>query len=173
MLISDKLDEGPLLAQSTYDIPPQTTTPQLTDALVDLSNRTLEVILPKYFEGEVVARSQEEATISNQTTPTYSRRLTKADGTLDWTKSAVQLEREIRAYSGWPKSTTRLADKGIVILEAEVSVESGQAGSLQATKQELRIFCGKGSLLIKRLQPAGKPAMNTSAFLAGYRSLLS
>lgn len=169
MLLVEKMDEGPLLAQSPLDIPAKATTPELTEGLVELSDRMLEKILPLYFEGQIEAASQEAVTMAESTEPTYSRKLTKDDGVINWEKPAAQLEREIRAYLGWPGSRTELFGKDVIITEAEVANEQGSPGSVDATKKELIVYCGQEALRIKKLKPAGKKEMNVQAFLAGYR----
>lgn len=160
-------DEGPLLAQAPYNIPPDATTPQLTSDLIDLSNALLVEAVPKYVQGEIVPQDQLAATIGPKE-PTYSRKLTKEDGRLDWNKPAVVLEREVRAYLEWPHSYTVLAGKDVIITAAKVAEVSGKPGSIKADKQHLYIYCGVEALEILKLKPAGKPEMSAKAFLAGY-----
>ncbi|HEX8350637.1 MAG TPA: hypothetical protein VF598_11785, partial [Hymenobacter sp.] len=102
----------------------------------------------------------------------YSRKLSKTDGILDWSKPAQQLEREIRAFAGWPKSRTTLASKDVVISSARVAARTGQPGEVIVEGKELFICCGHDALNIITLKPAGKSEMPATAFLAGYRSLL-
>jgi methionyl-tRNA formyltransferase len=109
---------------------------------------------------------------SSTATATYSRKLTKEDGRIDWTKPAQQIEREVRAFAVWPKSYTTLAGRETVILEVQVHNSQGTPGTIDATKKQLIVHCGEGSLEILRLKPAGKPAMSAAAFLAGYRQML-
>lgn len=172
MLIVEKMDEGPLLAQAPYDLPPAITTPALTDDLIDVSNQCLKEILPLYFTGKTQPAPQEAVTIAASTIPTYSRKLTKQDGIIDWHKPAEQLEREIRAFLEWPKSRTTLGGKDLVITAAEVVDISGEPGDLLVDGKNLLIYCGAKALSIKKLIPAGKKEMPVEAFLAGYRALL-
>jgi methionyl-tRNA formyltransferase len=167
MLIVRRLDEGPLLAQADLDIPPDATTPELTKELVELSNKTLAEILPLYLAGHIWPFEQH-----GHQQPTYSRKLTKEDGILDWHKPAVTLEREIRAFIGWPKSRTTLAGKDVVITEAHVVEASGKPGKPTVRGKELLIHCGIDALAIDRLKPAGKKEMTAEAFLAGYAKQL-
>jgi methionyl-tRNA formyltransferase len=112
------------------------------------------------------------ATISSVTTPTYSRKLTRDDGRIDWTKPAIQIEREIRAFISWPKSHTILASREVIITAAGIDATEGKPGKVSVQGKRLLIGTGEGSLEIIQLKPVGKAEMNAAAFLAGYRHLL-
>lgn len=172
MLLTEGLDEGPLLAQSVFPILESATTPTLTKDLIDLSTAMLKATVPSYIEGTCIAVDQLTATIAPTHEPTYSRKLTKEDGRLDWDKPASVLEREVRAYIEWPHSYTVLAGKDVIITAAQVAEMSGKPGSTITDKQHLYICCSVGALEILKLKPAGKQEMSAAAFLAGYRQLL-
>ncbi len=171
MLLVEAMDEGPLLAQAPYDIPEGCTAPQLTKALIELSAESLKHIMPLYLHGEIAPRPQEAVAPGKM--PTYSRKLTKEDGIIDWSKPAEQIEREIRAFLAWPKSRTRLADKDVVITAASVVKKHiGEPGAVSVEDKQLLIACGSGALRIERLKPAGKREMTAQEFLAGYSQKL-
>lgn len=169
MLINEKMDEGTLLAQSTFKIPPGLTTPGLTDELIVLSNQLIKANLGDYLEDKLEPYPQDSSI-----KPSYSRKLTKEDGRIDWQKSATILDREIRAYEGWPGSYTDVGDRQIIITRAKVSSDdlNKTPGSLAAKDRHLLAQTGNGSLEILELKPAGKPAMSAESFIAGYRSLI-
>jgi methionyl-tRNA formyltransferase len=178
MLLVEKMDEGPLLAQAPYDLSPDITTPQLTNDLIELSFATLKEVLPLYLEGKIHPAPQEQATISNNPKPTYSRKLTKEDGIIDWTKFAKQIEHEVRAFLGWPGSRTILAGKEVIITKARVSSELFSSDSYNVGQGfitlsgELAIKTGKGVLIIETLKPAGKKEMTAKEFIAGHKDRL-
>jgi len=141
MVIDEGLDTGKLITQKSVAISPTETTPSLTAKLISVSNQLLAEYLPLYLSGE--------AALYDQPYPdqaTYSRKLTKADGILDFSKPADLLEREIRAYIEWPRSRTILHDKDVIVTKAHVE---------------------NHELIIDRLQPAGKREMSLKEFLAG------
>lgn len=173
MLITAGMDEGPILAHAPFDITEGMTTPELTDELITLSDWTLQDILPRYIRGSVAARPQEIAALPHHTAITYSRKLTKEDGVLDLAKSAVQLEREIRAFIEWPKSRTSIGDKEVIVTAAhvagnEVNMHASQLPFPTADKK-IGLPTTDGVLVIDRLKPAGKQEMTAEAFLAGYK----
>jgi methionyl-tRNA formyltransferase len=180
MLLVEKMDEGPLLAQGHYDISPDETITSLTDYLIELSYALLRDIVPKYLEGELQALPQEVVSAMTEKPPkvSYSRKLTKEDGMIDWHKSAAALEREVRAFLEWPKSRTTLGGKEVIITKASVLTDAPGAakpGDIHAAKASgtLAVATGNGWLRIERLKPAGKQEMNAQAFLAGYGKLLT
>lgn len=161
MLINEALDEGLLLAQEIIVVQADDTSESLTHKLVRLSGSMLAEHLPKYIDGKIEPYPQTGE-------PTYSRKLTKQDGRLDWNKPAEVLEREIRAYHSWPKSTGKVGIQELIVREADVVKTSGKAGDFAATKKELVIYCGQDALSLKRVQPVNKKEMPIQAFLAGY-----
>jgi methionyl-tRNA formyltransferase len=175
MLINEKMDEGPLLAQAPYDLDDTITTPVLTEDLVDLSYGSLCQILPLYLEGKAQPTPQETATMAPSKEPSYSRKLTKEDGTLDWNKPAYQLEREVRAFIEWPKSHTTLAGKNVTITKAHVmSPETGQVlgRPFITADKHIAIATTNNTFVIDSLKPAGKNEMTVQAFLAGHQNKL-
>ncbi len=172
MLLTEGLDEGPLLAQSATTVSKTATTPQLTAQLIDISDTLIKSIVPTYVNSDCIPVDQLMATISSVTTPTYSRKLTRDDGRIDWTKPAIQIEREIRAFISWPTSHTILASREVIITAAGIDATEGKPGKVSVQGKRLLIGTGEGSLEIIQLKPVGKAEMNAAAFLAGYRHLL-
>jgi methionyl-tRNA formyltransferase len=167
MLINEKLDEGQLLSQEHISIPPGSTTPSLTQKLIETSTTLLKRTLPRYMERRLSAYPQDLTE-----GVTYTRKLTKEDGRLDFTKTANALEREIRAFADWPKSYTDISGLPVVITESHLSAENGEPGKVTVDNKKLKIYCGAGALVIDRLKPAGKAEMTAAAFLAGYKTRL-
>lgn len=163
MVIDAGLDTGKLIAYKSLPIAPDDTTPSLTDKLVDLSAALLTEYVPRYERGEVQPKQQ-----PHPDRATYSRKLTKEDGVIDWQKPAEQIEREIRAFIEWPKSRTIIAGREVIVTKASVIKETLAPGVAKVENKQLIVGTGNESLLIERLKPAGKQEMTTEAFLAGY-----
>lgn len=175
MLITAGLDEGPLLGQAPFDMPPGITTPELTEELINLSDWCLQKLVPLYFNDQTTLVPQ-EVTISETKEPTFSRKLSKTDGVLDFQKPADQLEREVRAFIGWPGSRTVLGERDIVVTAAHVldadtiaSAEPQVPGAVWRDGKRFGFYTADGILVIDRLKPAGKGEMSAEAFLAGYQ----
>jgi methionyl-tRNA formyltransferase len=171
MLLSAGMDEGLILAQAECEISEDANSISLTADLIELSDSLLYNCLPLYIDGSLLPLDQTSSAnmMGLSPTPTYSRKLTKEDGRIDWTKDARFIEREIRAYYEWPKSYTTLNNIDVTIKNAQIIKMDGEPGKYEYDKKSLVIFCGKDALSIKTLQPAGKKEMPISSFLAGYK----
>jgi len=169
MVIDAGLDTGKLITQKVLPISPTDTTPSLTDKLIILSNNLLADYLPRYISGEIKPHAQPHPTRAS-----HSRKLTKEDGLIEWSKPAEQLEREIRAFIDWPKSYTRLGGKEVIITGAraesrEQRADGEKLGEVIVEDKQLLVQTGDGLLVIEKLKPAGKAEMSAQAFLAGYK----
>ena len=170
MLVDVGLDTGKLLTSKTLHLDQHETTPVLTEKLIDLSDELLQEYLPRYLSGELAPRAQ-----PHPDRATYSRKLTKTDGLINWTEPAALIERKIRGFIDWPGSRTQLGDLDVTITAARIAdTEQHQlaAGEIFVDKKQLTIGTGQGQLEILALKPAGKKEMPIEAFLAGYRHKL-
>ncbi len=170
MLITAGLDEGPVFGWGVYDIMPDDTNQTLTYQLINLSDVLLSDMLPKYISGEFKPNPQEiiASTMNLPITPSFSRKLTKQDGLIDWQKPAAQIECEIRAYSSWPKSYTKFNDLDVVITAAHVTEQKGTPGTRVVVNKELIVYCGQDALIIDAIKPAGKSVMDAAGLINGY-----
>lgn len=177
MLVDEGLDTGPLIAQSAYNIKSDETMPSLTAQLIKLSDLMIRQVLPRYILGDVIPKPQDVETIASSKTPSYSRKLTKSDGLINWTKPAEIIEREIRAYQPWPRSYTKFGDLVIVITKAHVvknKRSTAKPGDIEINKSEgsLSICTGDGLLQVDMLQPQGRNEMSSAAFINGYSNII-
>lgn len=110
-----------------------------------------------------------------ETTTVYAKMLDKQLGNIDWTKTAVQIERLIRGLTPWPSAYTDWNGKVMKIWDAEVdfdTVETGEAKPGTIVKVEKDAFyvqTGEGLLKVCELQIPGKKRMDAGAFLRGYQ----
>lgn len=172
MCIDEGMDTGKLIGQRSLATRNNETTPSLTERLITLSDTMLSEYLPKYLAGDVTPRKQ-----PHPDRATYSRKLTKQDGILDFTKPAGQLEREIRAFAQWPRSRTQLGGIDIIITNAHTAPSQDTVAKpgdiiVVSAANELGIATANGTLWVEELQPAGKTAMTSAEFIRGYGSRL-
>ena len=167
MMIDTGMDTGKLLTYRTLPIARDDTAVTLTDKLITLSDNLLQEFIPKYIKGDVRPKNQ-----PHPDRATYSRKLTKQDGSIDWTQSATAIERKIRAHIEWPGSRTTLGRLDIIITKAHAVDGTGEPGKYSINGKELTIFAQEGALSIDTLKPAGKKEMPIQAFLAGYKNKL-
>jgi methionyl-tRNA formyltransferase len=169
MLVVKKMDEGPLLAYDKLLLDSEITTPLLTEMLIAMSYRLLKDTVPNYLHnnGSLIAQSTTGRDV------TYSRKLSKTDGVIDWNKSATVIEREIRAYIDWPRSRTTIFDRDVVITKSHIlsnSMNYGkETGEVITINHHLLGMQTRDSILvIDKLIPAGKREMSGREFIRGY-----
>lgn len=166
MQLSFKMDEGPIYKQKSVNLSGKETKEELTAELQKLGAELLIEVLPSIFSGKLKPRQQ-----SHPDRATYTRRLAKQDGLIDWNKSAEAIYREIRAFQGWPKSSCVLFGIDMTVLESRVSDGRGSPTgtvSFDLSAKKISVQCKQSSLVITKLQPAGKKPMDPTAFLNGY-----
>jgi methionyl-tRNA formyltransferase len=166
MKMDAELDTGPILAQRKEPIQADDTRAGLEERLSRIGAELLIETLPPYLAGELVPKPQPEAGV------TYAPQLRKEDGQLDWHRSAVELDRQVRAFTPWPGAFTRLQGKRFKILRATPKADwQGDAppGTIVALEDGCAVATGEGALRLEVVQLAGKRPMHIQAFLCGQR----
>ena len=79
MELAEEMDSGPIVAQSETSIGPTETTEELTPRLFRMGAELLTEVLPSWARGEIVALPQDHSKV------TFTTRLSKEDGDIDWT----------------------------------------------------------------------------------------
>jgi len=160
------LDTGDMLHKLACPIEATDTSATLYDKLAQLGPTGLLTTLTQIADGSVQPEVQDESLVS------YAEKLSKEEARLDWSLSAAQLERCIRAFNPWPVSYFIIDEQPVKVWKASVlaAVNGHQPGEiLQADKQGIQIATADGVLNIEELQPAGKKAMKAQDLLNSRR----
>jgi methionyl-tRNA formyltransferase len=161
------LDTGPILAQRSEPIRPDDTTFTLGERLAPLGATLLLEALPDYLAGKLTARPQDESQA------TYAPQLKKEDGHLDFSRPAVELERQVRAFTPWPGAFAVWDGQPFKILcAAVVNMTQAAPGRVINTDRGPAVGCGAGSLRLVEVQPAGKKPMPAADFVRGARHFI-
>ena len=161
MLMDEGLDSGPVLATRTTSIGPESTGGALHDRLAALGAAAIGPVLADLNAGRVTPLPQPADGI------TYADKLTPADGRLDWSRPAADLERMVRALDPWPGAWFDHAGTRLKVIAAHLA--DGADGNPGTVLDDgLTVACGAGALAIERLQRPGKGPMQAAAFLRGY-----
>jgi len=168
MLVNQKMDEGAILAQKQADLDTDETFNTLHDKLSILGTHLLIDTLPKYLNNEIKPQPQDSKQVS------YCKLITKEDGKIDWQKSALEIERMVRAFDPWPGTWTIWNKKKLKISEVQLVSDQNdyQAGQVYLSQKDLAIKTGQGSLVITQLQLEGKKVMSSQDFLNGYPEIV-
>jgi methionyl-tRNA formyltransferase len=156
------LDTGPVYAREAFPIGPRDTAAALHDRLAALGARLLVPVLDALDDGRAHATPQPAAGV------TYAKKLEKREARLDWTASAVELDRAVRAFDPWPVAETLLDGEQLRVHAAEPR-EGGDPGVapgtiLAAGAEGIDVQTGEGVLRLTRVQPAGRKVVAAREF---------
>lgn len=159
------IDTGDMLAKTEVTLAEDETGGSLFEKLARAGAALCVQTLFRIQDGTVTRTKQDE------TQATHVRMIQKQMGKIDWTKSAVQIERLIRGLNPWPSAFTSIHGKTLKIWKAAVVAggDPAQAGQIVAADQHrLIVQTGEGRLLLLEVQLEGKKRMAADAFLRGY-----
>ena len=163
------LDTGPSLATRTCAIAPEDTTGSLTRRLAGLGAAALLDTLRALETGAVEARPQDEAGA------TLAPRLSKSRAAIDWTRTAAEIERTVRAFDPWPVAHTGPTGEdrpAFRVWRAELAGGESTATPgvvLRCDEAGVLVATACGALNITELQPPGARRMSAAEFLRGHR----
>ncbi|AYQ56244.1 methionyl-tRNA formyltransferase [Bathymodiolus thermophilus thioautotrophic gill symbiont] len=168
MQMNEGLDTGAILLEETCEITDTDTAQSLHDKLASLGANAIITAL-KELEN-LSPTPQNEANI------TYAKKLKKDEAWINWTQSATQINRQIRAFNPYPIAQTnatsdKFNDKTLRILSATVinNNHNHQPGEIiKHDKKECLVATGDGTLSLKTVQLSGKKALNIKDFSNAY-----
>lgn len=192
MQMDTKLDTGDILYQKSVKIDGEDTFATLHDKLMLLGGEAITEALPLLEAGKLTPVKQDDALSC------YASLIEKSMGEIDFTKSAVMVDRLIRGMTPWPSAYTYYRGKQLKIWKARLVVQNpGQAssglskageadsqpdpefskegketsaGTITAiSKDHIRVRTGEGFLNIYELQLEGKKRMSAHDFLLGVK----
>ncbi|RTN55394.1 methionyl-tRNA formyltransferase [Enterobacter hormaechei] len=160
------LDTGDMLYKLACPITAEDTSATLYDKLADLGPQGLIETLQQLADNTATPEVQDEAQV------TYAEKLSKEEARIDWSLSAAQLERCIRAFNPWPMSWLMIDEQPVKVWKA--SVINGNASAepgtiIDASKNGIQVATGEGILNLESMQPAGKKAMSAQDLLNSRR----
>ena len=151
------LDTGPVLLREATPIGATETTGELHDRLSAMGAALIVQALDRL--GELTPELQPNDGV------TYAEKIDKAEARIDWTRPAVEVDRQIRGLSPFPGAWTMIGDERVKLLGSRLADQEGAAGT--ALDDAFTIACGSGAVTISRAQRAGKGAQDAQTFLRG------
>lgn len=160
------LDAGPVIEQEKVAIGGSESTGELEARLALVGSSLLERRLVPYLEGRLVARAQDESSV------TWAPRLDPALGDLDLARPAEELARIVRAYTPDPGAHTFFRGTRLAVLRAAAAEGApSEQGSLRLDSGVPLVATGSGWLRLDEVRPAGKRAMTGAEWARGQRDL--
>jgi methionyl-tRNA formyltransferase len=161
--MDEGIDTGPILAQVAVSLDGTETTPELERGLAVDGAELLIRTLGPWLRGEAAAEPQDDARA------TLTRPLRREDGRLRASKPAADLERQVRAFRGWPGSFVETPAGRLIVHEATVDADAPGPFS---TIDEVGLNTIEGRLAFRTVQPAGGRVMPWSDYLHGGAKLV-
>lgn len=143
--LDDKMDHGSIVAQKKIKLNKTITADELHDNLAKSGANLLLKILPDYIFGKITPRPQ------NHHAATYTEKLTKKSGIIDWSKSPEEIDALTRTMNPWPGAWTMWKEKKLIIWRA-----TGRRGKIQ----------------LEEVQLEGKKRMPFAEFLKGHSDFI-
>ncbi len=165
MRMDEGIDTGDIIEQAKVSLSEDETGGSLFERLSKEGAKLCVHTMRSIKEGKAIYTRQQESEA------THVGMIDKKMGDIDWTKSAVSIERLIRGLSPWPSAYTKLNGKTFKIwrAKAEAGGNGKEAGKvIFVSKEELKVQTGEGMLSLLQVQLEGKKRMDAQAFLRGY-----
>ena len=154
------LDTGPVLLRGAFPITSDDTSTTLHDRLAGLGAKLIVEALAKL---PLPAAPQPVEGV------TYAHKIEKIEAVIDWSKSAVELDRHLRAFNPFPGAQAVFAGQTIKLWRAMPVAGRGEIGQILAVdRSTIVVACGEGALAISELQKAGGKRLPVQQFLAGH-----
>ena len=170
MVVTEELDAGPIVAVAALEVRPDDTAVTLEARAAEVAAVLLRRALPEWLAGRLGARRQPTEGV------TMTRPLRREDGRLDPGRSAVELERQVRAYQPWPGSFIDIGTVRIIVWSAHAAAaEPGDLpGRIVRTPDGgLALIAARGRLVFDVVRAAGRRSMSAAELVRGHPDLLA
>jgi len=153
------LDSGPVLLREAVPIGAEDTAGSLHDRLAELAARLIVAALARL---PLAGQPQPEEGV------TYAHKIGKGDALIDWSVSAAELDRQVRAFNPVPGAQASLGGEAVKVWRAAAVAGNGEIGRiLRVDRDGIVVACGAGALVVAELQKAGGRRLPVRQFLAG------
>jgi methionyl-tRNA formyltransferase len=166
MKMVKKLDAGDMLSKAEYPIDPEATSSSLHDRLAELGAHSLLKVIERIATGDAMAEPQDEAQV------TYAHKLEKNEAQLDWSQTALELDRKVRGLNAWPVAQTLFKGDIMRIWRAGIVASSQNLapGVISTAEHALDVGTGQGVLRLLEVQLPGGKRIAAKDFLNAHQA---
>ncbi len=163
MVMTAQLDAGPIVEQWQVPLDGRETTPQLEGRLAELAADVLPPVLARWSTGEPLPAEPQDERQASLVRPFH-----RDDGWIEWGRSAVEIDRQVRAMQPWPGAWTTLDGLRLHVRAAtpRPGIDGLPIGALVPGPIP-SVACGSGALVLDIVQPEGKSPMPGSDWRRG------
>lgn len=158
------LDTGPVYLERSLEIRPDETAASLHDRLAELAGQAVCEALSALAEGGLTPVPQPQAGV------TYASKITRSEAPLNWTRTARELERQVRAFNPFPVATVTIGEETIRVWQSSVvDIASAPPGRVVHVDEDgIVVACGSGEgLRLEAMQRPGGKRLSAAEFLRG------
>ena len=171
MVVDEGMDSGPIVAQQTTEVLPDETAGNLTYRLFRAGGELMVSILPRWVDGNLSPVDQDESLA------TFTRKITKQDGEVDWTLPAFRLKRKAQAFDPWPGLYTYWNGKVLKLTKVrlvtnDVNYFEQPGAVVHSFDNSVAVVTGSGLLELDELQLEGRRPISAAEFVRGQRDLV-
>lgn len=167
MQLVEKMDAGPIYLQEEVALAADETTASLQAKLTPVGVSLLQATIRRIKEESITPRPQDDTQV------TFAPIIKKADGLIDWTRTAAEIERRVRGFNPWPSAYTHIRGKLLKVHRATVVAEPPMAGSagevVRADGHGFWVAGGCGVLNLEEVQLENKKRLAGVEFIKGAR----
>ena len=163
------LDTGDMLLKVECPILPSDTTVDLHDRLCDIGPPALLDTLSQIQQQSLSPETQDDSL------STYAKKIEKSEAAIDWTASAENIDRQIRAFNPFPICFGTIDGERIRIHLARLDATGANSspGKIHIENNAILVDCSEGRLSLEKIQLPGKKALTVKDFLNGSLGLFS
>jgi len=168
MLLDEGMDTGPLLDQLRWPLADDITAQDLTTLAAKQGADFLIATLKQYVSGKLSPQPQPSDGAS------ISQMLTRENGQIDWSKTAIEIDRQQRALTPWPGIWTLWNGQRLKILKGRISQEtgSGPIGTVLKSNEGLHVQTSDGVYELLAVQLAGSTPSSAADFRRGHPAII-
>lgn len=166
MVLTEGMDEGPVLCTQAVSIGPTETSGELGGRLAELGASLLAEALPRYLSGDLLPVPQDHAAA------TYAPKISPEEARIDWLEAPQRIFDKVRGLHPFPGAWTTLRDQRLKVhslLHPEPPIEDLLPGELRAVGEALLVGTGGAALALGEIQLAGKKRTTGAGFARGIR----
>ena len=161
MRMEEGLDSGPVLHRMATPIADGETAGTLTTRLATLGATALVEALSLLTAGALKPQPQDESRV------TFAPKISREMARVDWSRDALALERQIRAFDPVPGAWTSLDGAPVKLFGGLPAVGGGDPGTVLAASDRLVVAGGSGALAVREVQPAGRNRLTVEEWVRG------
>jgi methionyl-tRNA formyltransferase len=174
ILLDAEMDHGPILAQQELDENiDQMNFVELEGKLAELGGALLVKTIFQLVGGEIISCEQDH------TSATYTKKITKEDGHINWQDSAQIIKRRVLALNPWPGTFTFWRRGGkltrLIMIHGQVVADEGHnfaPGTVFEWGDKMAVRTGEGSFIVENIKPEGKKETTSQELLRGSKDIL-